>query len=183
MEQEKNQEKKQKIRKIAREIVVDITIILLAMWICPNIASGYSVKGTSMVNSLEDKDQLFAENISYKFADPKRGDIVIVYPFANNKNERYVKRVIGLPGETIEIKDDAIYINGKELEDKYKAEPMGAQQVGPITLGEDEYYVLGDNRNDSSDSRLSEIGPIPKDRILSHVLFRVYPFDSMKILW
>lgn len=177
------QKKKQKISKIVREIVVDLSIVILAMWICPNIASGYSVKGTSMVNSLADKDRLFAENLSYKFADPKRFDIVVVYPFEHDKKERYVKRVIGLPGETIEIKDDTIYINGEELEDKYKAEPMNPQQVGPITLGEDEYFVLGDNRNHSDDSRKSFIGPVPKSRIISHVLFRIYPLDDVEILW
>lgn len=144
------------------------------------------VNGPSMMNTLKNGDNIILDKISYRFHDPERFDI-IVFPVANEE-KNYIKRIIGLPGETVQIVNGFIYItdeDGKfyELEESYGAEIMVDTSTGeylttaPVELGEDEYFVLGDNRNDSIDSR--RIGPISRDIIKGRAWIRIYPFDTM----
>ena len=118
------------------------------------------------------------------FQDPKRFDI-IVFPYQYEENTYYIKRIIGLPGETVQVVDGYVYINGSRLEsDIYGNElmddPMAASR--PITLGEDEYFVLGDNRNHSQDSRDPSVGEVKKDTIMGKAWVRIYPFDKMGVI-
>jgi len=135
---------------------------------------------------LEDGDIVIVNKLAY-IGDktPSRFDLV-VFPYKNSKNTKYVKRVIGLPGETIEITDYVVYIerNGKmeKLEDYY-GQLLGMSynsiaNYGPVTLGEDEYFVLGDNRYHSSDSRSDDVGLITEDDIKGKVFFRAWPLDG-----
>ena len=131
-----------------------------------------------------DGDQLLVDKLSYRFQDPKRFDI-IVFPYQYEENTYYIKRIIGLPGETVQVVDGYVYINGSRLEsDIYGNElmddPMAASQ--PITLGEDEYFVLGDNRNHSQDSRDPSVGEVKKDTIMGKAWVRIYPFDKMGVI-
>ncbi len=124
------------------------------------------------------------DKLSYRFQDPKRFDI-IVFPYQYEENTYYIKRIIGLPGETVQVVDGYVYINGSRLEsDIYGNErmddPMAASQ--PITLGEDEYFVLGDNRNHSQDSRDPSVGEVKKDTIMGKAWVRIYPFDKMGVI-
>ena len=142
------------------------------------------VDGSSMNNTLMDKDNLIVDKISYRFSEPKRFDI-IVFPYQYEENTYYIKRIIGLPGETVQVVDGYVYINGSRLEsDIYGNElmddPMAASQ--PITLGEDEYFVLGDNRNHSQDSRDPSVGEVKKDTIMGKAWVRIYPFDKMGVI-
>lgn len=139
------------------------------------------VDGSSMESSLHDEDVLGVNKIGYRLHDPKRFDI-IVFPF--DDEEYYIKRIIGLPGETVKIEDGVIYINGEVLEEHYGLEPMEDpfDTYDAVTLGSDEYFVLGDNRNHSKDSRSAEVGLIKKDKIVGKAFFRIYPFDSMGTL-
>lgn len=143
------------------------------------------VNGPSMMNTLKNGDNIILDKISYRFHDPERFDI-IVFPVANEE-KNYIKRVIGLPGETVQIVNGFIYITSVdgefyELEESYGAEVM-LDDAGnylttiPLKLGEDQYFVLGDNRNDSIDSR--RIGPISRDIIKGRAWIRVYPFDTI----
>lgn len=124
------------------------------------------------------------DKLSYRFQNPKRFDI-IVFPYQYEENTYYIKRIIGLPGETVQVVDGYVYINGSRLEsDIYGNElmddPMAASQ--PITLGEDEYFVLGDNRNHSQDSRDPSVGEVKKDTIMGKAWVRIYPFDKMGVI-
>lgn len=139
------------------------------------------VDGSSMENTLQDGDNLIVDKLSYRFHDPERFD-VIVFPFQYKKNTYYIKRVIGLPGETVYIDENgSIYINDELLEENYGkdviANPGTAFQ--PIFLGDDEYFVLGDNRNNSSDSREPSVGNIKKENIIGKAWVRIWPFDKM----
>lgn len=164
------------------------------------IAHPVTVVGHSMDPTLQNGEYGFTSVISPMVSDPSRGDIVVV----NQKNEqgeteRWVKRVIGLPGETIECRNGKVYVDGVVLDEssylkqdfidealaKYKAD-HGQQDYGtfnydfsPVTLGEDEYWVMGDNRMNSKDSR--EIGPIKKDEIYGMGVLVLYPFDAMGV--
>lgn len=139
------------------------------------------VDGSSMESSLHDEDVLGVNKIGYRLHDPERFDI-IVFPF--DDEEYYIKRIIGLPGETVKIEDGVIYINGSPLEEHYGLEAMEEpfNQYDAVTLGNDEYFVLGDNRNHSKDSRSAEVGLIKRDKIVGKAFFRIYPFDNMGTL-
>ena len=139
---------------------------------------GTKVVGTSMENTFMEGDSLFIDKLSYHFVEPKRFDVV-VFPFQEKEETLlYIKRIIGLPGETIQIAGNAIYIDGEILKEEYGKEAMEEGSGGiaskPYTLSEDEYFVLGDNRNYSIDSRQPHIGPIKRDWIIGKSAFRLW---------
>lgn len=129
----------------------------------------------SMENTVMTDDRVFALRLSYLFEDPKRGDI-IVFPFPDDESQNYLKRIIGLPGDTIKIKDGKVYINDSEKplkEDYLKEKPTGT--YGPYKVPENSYFMMGDNRNNSLDSRFWEHPFVKRDKILGKVILRYYP--------
>ena len=128
----------------------------------------------------------FGHEISKKIKDPERFDI-IVFPFQFQDNTYYIKRIIGLPGETVQIMDDgSIYINGEKLEENYGMEVIKPETIGraaePIELGDDEYFVMGDNRNNSSDSRTDMVGNIKRENIIGKAWLRIWPVSDFGVL-
>ena len=142
------------------------------------------VEGSSMYPTLEDKDNLIADKLSYRFNEPERFDIV-VFPYKYKKHTHYIKRIIGLPGETVQIKDGKIYIDGELLDENYGAETINdpGRAAEPIVLGEDEYFVMGDNRNHSSDSRYEDVGNIKKSDLTGRAWVRIFPFRKFGNLY
>ncbi len=140
-----------------------------------------TVSGASMENTLHDHDVLLVDKFSYGLADPKRFDVVVFTPEEANPKQLYVKRVIGLPGETVQIIGDTIFINDKALDEDYGNSMIVYQGIAsiPIVLGKDEYFVLGDNRCLSKDSRYSEIGSVSKSQIKGKVFFRLQPKNQI----
>lgn len=140
------------------------------------------VNGVSMQPTLSDGDNLIVDKLSYRFHDPDRFDIIV---FPQEDGRYFIKRIIGLPGENVRIDEDGfIYINGEKLQESYGKEVMldpGLAKDG-IQLGADEYFVLGDNRNDSMDSRMAEVGPIVGEGIIGRAWLRIYPFDQIGFL-
>lgn len=159
-------------------IVVGITFFIITF-----VGQRTYVSGSSMENTLSHGDNLIVDKITYRFSDPKRYDI-IVFPFRYEDNVYYIKRVIGLPGETIQIQDGAIYVNGEILQESYGREVMKSAGLAadPVMLGEDEYFVLGDNRNDSTDSREPNVGAIHRDEIIGRAWVRIWPLDKIGVL-
>lgn len=144
------------------------------------------VEGESMETTLSDGDNLIVDKLTYRFNDPERFDI-IVFPFQYQEDTYYIKRIIGLPGETVQIDEKGnIYINGEILQESYGREIIFPENVGiaidPIVLGEDEYFVMGDNRNNSSDSRTEIVGNIHRDDIIGKAWLRIWPFDKFGVL-
>lgn len=165
------------------------------------------VDGNSMFPTLHNDERMFVEKISYYFETPDRGDIVICYyPDAylkargyTNEDVTFVKRVVALPGETVEIRDGRLYVNGelldeseyidgdlkddrgdKLLDDNGNWNPYIRDNYGPTTVPDGFVFVIGDNRNNSGDSRLGEVGPIPLNRIVGRVRGVIWPFDSLR---
>ena len=170
---------------------VDIKEVLSFLcWIAAAMAAAYLivqyvgqrtvVDGYSMEDTLQDGDNLIVDKISYRFSDPERFDIV-VFPYKYEEKTYYIKRIIGMPGETIQIDDDGtIYIDGEVLQESYGREVMKNPGMAekPITLGEEEYFVLGDNRNESKDSRDPSVGIILQEDIVGRAWLRIYPFKK-----
>ena len=166
-------------------IVLYLFIICAASWLLVHfVVQRTVVDGQSMENTLHDGDNLLVDKISYRFKDPARFDI-IVFPYQYKEHTYYIKRVIGLPGETVSITDNGIImINGKQLQESYGKEVIRDPGLAadPVTLGEDEYFVLGDNRNNSSDSRDPSVGVIKRKDILGRAWLRIYPFSRAGLL-
>ena len=132
------------------------------------------VDGPSMNDTLYTGDRVFVTKFDYLFGEPERGTVVIChYP---NSKENYIKRLVGLPGDTIEIRDGVTYLNGEALDESFIAHPTN-RDYGPITLGDDEYFVMGDNRANSNDCRA--VGPLTKSQIVGHVRYLFFPFNRM----
>ena len=155
-----------------------VVAIALAFVVTHYVGHHTRVDGSSMNNTLKNGDYLVIEKVSYYLHDPERYDI-IVFPFTDEVN--YIKRIIGLPGETVQIKDGKVFINGNELsDDVYGNELINdpGLAANPVSLGANEYFVLGDNRNSSIDSRKPVVGNIDGKKIDGKAVFRIYPFAA-----
>ena len=141
--------------------------------------------GQAMNSTLSGGDVVLLNELSYRFSGPSREDVISFKLNGSEDTHSYIRRVIGLPGETVCIQDGKIYIDGEVLEENYGYYLEGKVMEGydfsePVEVGEDEYFVLGDNRNDSLDSR--KIGCIPKTDIIGRAVFRIYPFQNIGTL-
>lgn len=180
-------EDKEKSKSIFKEIldwVIYIGIILLFTYlIITYVGVRTRVSGQSMQPTLHDGDNLLVDKLKYRFRDPKRYEIV-VFPYKYEEDTYYIKRIIGLPGETVQIIDGYVYINGEKLKKDYGAEVMQDSGIAeePITLGEDEYFVLGDNRNHSSDSRVPNVGVLKRKDLLGRAWVRIWPLDRIGVV-
>jgi signal peptidase I len=167
------------IKEILNTVIYLAIVFVLTFLFITFVMQRTDVSGQSMEPTLMDKDSLLVDKLSYRFKDPKRYDIVI-FPYRYGNDEFFIKRVIGLPGERVRIDYDGnIYINDELLGDPYGAEVIldPGRAVEEVTLGEDEFFVMGDNRNHSMDSRDVSVGSINKKDILGRAFIRIYPFD------
>lgn len=136
------------------------------------------VRQTSMYPTFNDGDYLLVSRQTYKIKDVKRGDVVVFKEAEQGDTKRLlIKRVIGLPGDELEIRDSVLYINGSPQDEPYVRE--NSEFMDKTQVGQDEYFCMGDNRQNSMDSR--ELGAIPKDKFVGKVLIRLYPFDKIAV--
>ena len=176
------------MKNVGKEIfstILYILVVLLGTYLLITfVGQRTSVSGSSMEPTLSNNDQLILDKISYRFSEPQRFDI-IVFPFQYAEKTFYVKRIIGLPGETVQIDlQGNIYINGQILNEDYGKETINfaGLAVEPITLGDDEYFVMGDNRNNSSDSRDPSVGNIRRSNIIGKAWVRIWPLNKFGVL-
>lgn len=171
------------IKELIGWLVFIFIVVAASYLVITFVGQRTQVSGSSMETTLSDGDQLIVDKISYRFREPSRYDIV-VFPYRYEENTYYIKRIIGLPGETVQITDGAVYINGKLLDEHYGNAPMenAGMAEEPVVLGEDEYFVLGDNRNNSQDSRASNVGVIHRDELLGRAWVRIWPFSEFGVI-
>lgn len=181
MEEQRRPERRRHVRELVSWSLYLAAVFLVTFLLISYVGQRTRVIGSSMENTLSDGDNLIVDKLSYRLHDPERFDIV-VFPYKYQENTFYIKRVIGLPGETVQIKENGdILIDGTVLEEFYGREVIKDPGLAaePITLGEDEYFVLGDNRNDSSDSRMPDVGNIQREDMIGKAWLRIYPFDRI----
>ena len=156
------------MKKFVKEYLPYILVIILVILIKRFVVSPIKVNGSSMMNTLHDGDIMILNSAAYYFDDIKRFDIVVI----NEGDEFIIKRVIGLPGETVEYKENQLYINGKLIKCNYSDEPT---EEFKYKVEKDSYYVLGDNRTNSMDSRV--FGTFKKNKIIGKTSLTIFPFN------
>ncbi len=174
---------KNMVKEVLSMALYIAVVLCITFLVVRYVGQRTQVDGHSMENTLFDGDNLIVDKISYRFTDPKRFDI-IVFPYHYKEDTYYIKRIIGLPGETVQIRDGEIYIDGAILEEGYGKETMltSGRAADQIQLGEDEYFVLGDNRNHSEDSRFDDVGNIERSEIIGRAFIRIWPFERFGLL-
>ena len=169
------------IKEIAAWTVEIAIVLVLAFVFVYFIGLRTSVVGQSMDATLESGDQILVNRFLYNVSKPKANDVIVFLPNGNEKSHYYVKRVIGVPGDKVQIQNGAVYVNGElfsEAVDTAAIEDPGLA-AEEITVGEDEYFVLGDNRNSSEDSRYANIGNVKKEYIVGKAWFRLSPLRKL----
>lgn len=172
---------KRSLFSILFEVLIYGVVIYACVFLIPTyVIQRTIVDGPSMENTLHNGESLLVEKISYKFDGLSRFDIIVFYPYGRELEEYYVKRIIGLPGETIQIIGSDIYVNDKLLAESYGKDPITYAGLAeePITLSEDEFFVLGDNREVSLDSRYEEVGVVSKANIGGRAIVRIWPLNK-----
>ena len=167
------------------QIIIAAAVIALFLNSC--IIANSQIPSESMENTIMAHDRVIGSRLSYLFSEPERGDVIIFhYPDDPTGDTYYVKRVIGLPGDVIDIHDGGVYLNGSDtpLDEPYIKEPMETDSNHPLhfEVPEDSYFMMGDNRNDSWDARFWENTWVTKDKLIAKVLFRYYPFNKMGVI-
>ena len=177
------EKEKSVLRELLEWIIYIIVVMILSFLAVTYVGQRTRVDGHSMETTLYDGDNLWVDKLSYRFRDPKRYEIV-VFPFKYKENTYYIKRIIGLPGETVQVKDGYVYIDGEKSDEHYGNELMVDPGIAavPITLGEDEYFVLGDNRNHSSDSRVGSVGIIKREDLMGRAWVRIWPLNRLGVI-
>jgi len=176
-------------KKSALKEFLSYVVWLLGVWVTVQLIIHFVgtfsvVDGDSMQPTLYDKEYLWVDKLSYHFKEPERFDVVIFPIMYRGRENHFVKRIIGLPGETVYIDEKGvIYIDGEVLAEEYGKEAIAEynryRAKEPLTLGEDEYFVMGDNRNHSSDSRVESVGNIERSRIIGKAVVRLWPFNKI----
>ncbi|MEK7203341.1 MAG: signal peptidase I [Patescibacteria group bacterium] len=169
--------------ELVKIIIISLAIIIPIRYF---LIQPFYVKGASMEPNFYDHDYLIVDEIGYRLNSPQRGDIV-VFKYPRNPQEYFIKRVIGLPGEKVQVKDGEVYIfnqehlSGVKLDEPYLANGVKTYGLdeGVVSLDNNEYYVLGDNRNFSKDSR--SFGKVNKSFIIGRVLLRGWPFNKINL--
>lgn len=170
-----------KVRNGIIELCIYAAIIIVCVAFVPKyVLQRTIVDGKSMMDTLKHGENLLVEKVSYHFTDPDRFDVIVFYPHGRESTDYYIKRVIGLPGETVQIIGEDIYIDGEKLEENFGKDPIieAGMADEPIKLGDDEFFVLGDNRTVSEDSRYEEVGPVKRENIEGKAILRIYPLSE-----
>lgn len=169
---------KRKIRGFLFALAYVCLVFLITVMMAEFVVQYTEVEGMSMYPTLNDKENLILDKITYRFRDPRRYEIV-VFPARYAENTYYIKRIIGLPGEEVQILEGRVYIDGEFLDEDGGFEKMeNAGLAGEaFVLGEDEYFVLGDNRNNSLDSREPEVGNIRREDMIGRAFLRIDPLS------
>ena len=194
----KRKEKEESVstaRELFQWVAAIVAAVLIALAIDNFVIVNAQIPSGSMENTIMTGDRIFGFRMAYginfdffgthvskKMKDPERYDIII-FKYPDDESQLFIKRIIGLPGETVEIRDGKIYLNGSDepLEDVQTKETM-VGSFGPYTVPENSYFVMGDNRNDSKDSRYWTNTFVTKDEILGKAIFRYWPISEFKIL-
>ncbi len=177
----KKSNEKSKSKSPLREWIEAILgALVLTAFIITFIAQSFIVQGTSMMPTLQNNQRLLVDKLSYRFIQPKHGDI-IVFRYPANPKEEFIKRIIGVPGDSVAVVEGRLYVNGHFIEEEYISETT-IRGFNPQVVPEEHYFVLGDNRNNSLDSRDLRVGFVPRKNIVGKAIWSYWPFSKIEII-
>lgn len=184
MIEDDSQGKKGWLKALIVWIVEILLVIALAYFIIAYGVERTTMIGDSMNTTLEEGDKIIVNKMIYRFRSPKRFEVIALKQSGKEHGYYTIKRVIGLPGETVQIKDGYVYIDGEQIEEKVPVEKCanGGRAEEEITLDDGEFFVLGDNRNNSEDSRFANMGNVIKGDIIGKAWIRLHPFDFVNLI-
>ena len=170
-------------KSLARDIVETLVLIVVVVTISQTVLANYVIQQDSAVPNFYPNQRVFVDKVVYRFLGLNRGDVVVVHP--QQGGEDLFKRVIGLPGETVDIRENHVYINNQAINEPYLAPGANSQSgispgVLPRTLGSDEYFLMGDNRSYSADSRA--FGPFSREKLVGRVWLRYWPLNTFTLV-
>lgn len=171
-------EKKKKDTVSNRTFIIALVIVIILGVLLNVFIGSVRVKETSMLPNFVENDHLLINKMAYKIGEPQRGDVIIFKKTVYGDSERLIKRVIGLPGDTITIKDNEVYVNGKKQDQSYTHDGITPGNVDDYTVPEGQLYVMGDNRIVSLDSRSKDIGTVSISKVKGKVIFRLTPLSK-----
>ncbi|MDK2925873.1 MAG: signal peptidase [Bacillota bacterium] len=171
----------EKMQKVLWEYVQSILLAFaLALFIITFVVQSFIVTGPSMEPTLRSGERLLINKFIYRFTEPKPGDIVVFHPAARPRDD-YIKRVIAVAGQTVEIRDGKVWVDGKAQDEPYLSEPTYGQ-FGPVRIPQGRIFVLGDNRNNSQDSRYPEVGLVPLKSVIGKAVLRYWPLNRLGLV-
>lgn len=173
---------KSQLREYLEALLISV---IFAGLIIAFVAQSFLVEGSSMEPSFHDGQRLLVEKVSYRFSTPSRGQVVI-FKYPSDRRRKFIKRIVGIPGDEILIKNGFLYINGVRMEEDYINGPTygtySAPTFGPVLVPQDHYFVLGDNRRNSDDSRYPDVGFVPARDLVGRALISYWPLREIGIL-
>jgi len=167
-------------KDVIREVAITLGLALIIFLILQTTIQSSIVDGSSMLPGLENGERLIVNKAAFRFGDPQRGDIVIIHP-PMNPEKQWVKRVIGLPGDIVEVKNGIVYVNNIPLDEPYINAPP-RYTLKPYQVDEGNYFVMGDNRNNSNDSHSGGGWTVPREDIIGEVWLRFWPFSKWGVI-
>jgi len=175
--------KNEQLANLLEWVLAILAAVVISLFVRQFIFTTAVVSGPSMLPTLHDGDRVIINRISLRLGRPGRGDIV-AFPYPIDPNDKYIKRIIGVPGDYMDVFDNLLYINGELWVDDFS--PEGAFAAGdmrfPFTIGEGEYFLMGDNRGNSKDSRFASVGLIREENIIGKAWFRFIPLNTIGIV-
>lgn len=171
--------RRQEKSKLRETVETLIGAVVLAVFIMVFVAQAFTVDGPSMEPTFVTDERIIAEKLSYRFRDPRRGEVVVFDPPI--ESDYYIKRIVGVPGDEILIRNGKLYINGVAALDNYTTGPI-PRDFGPVVVPENSYFMLGDNRINSKDSRDASVGMVPRNLIIGRVVLRYWPLSRTGII-
>ena len=166
------------MKTFLREILITAILALLIFFTVQTTLQTFVVVGPSMLPSFKDEQRLLVNKVVYYFHEPERGDVVI-FQSPNNRQEDYIKRIIALPDDTVEVKNGAVYVNGSKLDEPYIKNPP-SYTLAEQKIQEDSYFVLGDNRDNSNDSHRGWV--VPRQNLVGKAWLSIWPLDNWGIV-
>ena len=165
---------------MVRELVETVVLSLIIFLLIRQVVQNYRIENHSMEPNFYDGQFVLVNKLAYRLGQPARGDVVVFHN-PRNTNEDYIKRILGLPGDTVEVHDQTVFVNGRPVLENF---PHNAIQPGdyapPVTVGDNQLFVMGDNRPNSSDSRV--FGPISQDLAVGKAWLRIWPLNVFGIV-
>lgn len=161
------------MKPVIRELLITLLLAVLIFLGLRAVIDSREIPSSSMEPTLQIGQRLIVEKVTYHFHDPEMGDIIVFHPPNQPRDATpFIKRIIGLPGDRVEVKDDGVYVNGQKLDEPYIKEPA-AYTMPEVTVPDNEYFVLGDNRNVSADSHIGYT--VPRDNIIGRAWLSIWP--------